>query len=195
VASWGPFTNSSFAPANPAITALHLVINLGVSDPQDLSQVLLFLVDGNMDRANFSTNGTNYVGLPVTGLRLIGTEVYGLKPLQVVIPAARTNMTNLFLQGRNPLVTGRPVYVNYQRTAGSGGSLAVIATNATGNWRIGISAAQSAVSFSTAGIDIVGGIRTDGAITGSPVLEQEFDPGGLDYVADRMMWLEDYKTP
>jgi hypothetical protein len=184
VASWGPFTNSSFAPANPAITALHLVINLGVSDPQDLSQVLLFLVDGNMDRANFSTNGTNYVGLPVTGLRLIGTEVYGLKPLQVVIPA-----------GRNPLVTGRPVYVNYQRTAGSGGSLAVIATNATGNWRIGISAAQSAVSFSTAGIDIVGGIRTDGAITGSPVLEQEFDPGGLDYVADRMMWLEDYKTP
>ena len=148
-----------------------------------------------MDRANFTTNGTNYVGLPVTGLRLIGTEVYGLKPLQVVIPASRTNLTTLFLQGRNPLVTGREVYVNYQRTAGAGGNLGVIATNATGNWRVGISVANSAVSFSTAGIDIVGGIRTDGAITGSPVLEPELDPGGLDYVADRMMWLEDYKTP
>ena len=195
VASWGPFTNSSFVPANASITALHLVIDLGVSDPQDLSQVLLFRVDENMDRANFTTNGTNYVGLPVTGLRLIGTEVYGLKPLQVVIPASRTNLTTLFLQGRNPLVTGREVYVNYQRTAGAGGNLGVIATNATGNWRVGISVANSAVSFSTAGIDIVGGIRTDGAITGSPVLEPELDPGGLDYVADRMMWLEDYKTP
>jgi hypothetical protein len=195
VASWGPFTNASFTPASSSITNLHLVINLGADDPQDLSQVLLFRVDENMDRANFTTNGTNFVGLPVTGIRLIGTEVYGLKPLQVVIPAARTNMTNLFLQGRNPLVTGRPVYVNYQRTAGTGGRLGVVATNATGNWRVGISAANSDVSFSTAGIDIVGGIRTDGAITGSPVLEQEFDPGGLDYVADRMMWLEDYKTP
>ena len=195
VASWGPFTNSSFVPANPSITALHLVIDLGASDPQDLSQVLLFRVDESMDRANFTTNGTNYVGLPVTGLRLIGTEVYGLKPLQVVIPASRTNLTTLFLQGRNPLVTGREVYVNYQRTAGAGGNLGVIATNATGNWRVGISVANSAVSFSTAGIDIVGGIRTDGAITGSPVLEPELDPGGLDYVADRMMWLEDYKTP
>ena len=195
VASWGPFTNSSFVPANASITALHLVIDLGASDPQDLSQVLLFRVDENMDRAGFTTNGTNYVGLPVTGLRLIGTEVYGLKPLQVVIPASRTNLTTLFLQGRNPLVTGREVYVNYQRTAGAGGNLGVIATNATGNWRVGISVANSAVSFSTAGIDIVGGIRTDGAITGSPVLEPELDPGGLDYVADRMMWLEDYKTP
>jgi hypothetical protein len=195
VASWGPFTNSSFVPANASITALHLVIDLGASDPQDLSQVLLFRVDENMDRAGFTTNGTNYVGLPVTGLRLIGTEVYGLKPLQVVIPASRTNLTTLFLQGRNPLVTGREVYVNYQRTAGAGGNLGVIATNATGNWRVGISVANSAISFSTAGIDIVGGIRTDGAITGSPVLEPELDPGGLDYVADRMMWLEDYKTP
>ena len=195
VAAWGPFTNSSFMPANPSITALHLVIDLGANDPQDLSQVLLFRVDETMDRADFTTNGTNYVGLPITGLRLIGTEVYGLKPLQVVIPASRTNLTTLFLQGRNPLVTGREVYVNYQRTAGAGGNLGVIATNATGNWRVGISVANSAVSFSTAGIDIVGGVRTDGAITGSPVLEQELDPGGLDYVADRMMWLEDYKTP
>jgi hypothetical protein len=85
--------------------------------------------------------------------------------------------------------------VNYQRTNGGGATLGIIATNATGNWRVGISASQSAVSFATDGIDIVGGIRTDSTITGSPVLEQELDPGGLDYIADRMMWLEDYKTP
>ena len=195
VASWGPFTNSYFAPANPSITALHVVIDLGTDDPQDLSQVLLFRVDETMDRANFSTNGTNFANLPVTGLRLIGTEQYPRKPLQVVVPAARTNLTGLFLQGRNPLVTGRPVYVNYQRAAGAGGTLGVVATNASGNWRIGISASHSGVSFATSGIDVVGGVRTDGAVTGNPVLEQELDPGGLDYIADRMMWLEDYKTP
>jgi len=195
VASWGPFTNAYLTPANASITALHLVLNLGTDDPTDLSQVLLFRVDETMDRGNFSTNGTNYTGLPVTGLRLIGTEVYGLKPLQVVIPAGRTNLTGIFLQGRNPLVTGRPVYVNYQRTSGSGSTLAVVATNASGNWRVGISASHSDVSFSTAGVDIVGGVRTDGTITGAPGLEQDLDPGGLDYVADRMMWLEDYKTP
>jgi hypothetical protein len=38
-------------------------------------------------------------------------------------------------------------------------------------------------------------VRTDGTISGNPSLEQERDPGGLDYIADRMMWLEDYKTP
>lgn len=195
VASWGLFTNSSFAPANASITALHVVINLGTDDPQSLNQVLLFRVDETMDRANFSTNGTNYVNLPVTGLRLIGTEEYPRKPLQVVIPAARTNLTGVFLQGRNPLVTGRPVYVNYRRTTGTGATLGVVATNASGNWRVGISAAGCNVAFTTPGIDIVGGIRTDGTISGAPVLEQELDPGGLDYVADRMMWLEDYKTP
>ena len=195
VAAWGPFTNSYFVPANPSITALHVVIDLGTDDTQDLSQVLLFRIDETMDRANFSTNGTNFANLPVTGLRLIGTEQYPRKPLQVVVPAARTNLTGLFLQGRNPLVTGRPVYVNYQRAAGARGTLGVVATNASGNWRIGISASHADVNFATSGIDIVGGVRTDGLITGAPVLEQDLDPGGLDYIADRMMWLEDYKTP
>jgi len=195
VASWGPFTNSYFVPANPSITNLHVVIDLGTDDPQGLSQVLLFRVDETMDRANFSTNGTNYANLPVTGLRLIGTEQYPRKPLQVVVPAARTNLTGLFLQGRNPLVTGRSVYVNYQRAAGAGEALIVTNANASGNWRIGISASHSDVSFATSGIDIVGGVRTDGLITGNPVLEQELDPGGLDYIADRIMWLEDYKAP
>ena len=58
-----------------------------------------------------------------------------------------------------------------------------------------MSAAHSDVVFETPGINIVGGIRTDGAIFGAPSLRPELAPGGLDYIADRMMWLEDYKTP
>ena len=36
---------------------------------------------------------------------------------------------------------------------------------------------------------------SSGAIFGAPSLRPELAPGGLDYIADRMMWLEDYKTP
>ena len=121
-----------------------------------------------------------------------------LKPLQVVIPPTQTNLSTIFLEARNPMVTGRPVYVNFRRDPATKRQLSVVATNdALGKWRFGLTAqhATNNVSFRTSVIEIVGGVRTDGLITGNPVLEQELDPGGLDYIADRMMWLEDYKTP
>jgi hypothetical protein len=193
VAASGFFTNRQIVPADAAVTALNVLLDLSTADPSDLSQVLRYELD--LDTADYSTNGTNYTGLPVTGLVLRGTEIYNLKPLQVVIPAARTNLTNLYIESRNPLVTGRPVYVNYQRDPVSRGVLNVLAPSATGNWRLGLTVQHGDISFATGGVDIVGGVRTDGSISGAPSLEPERDPGGLDYIADRMMWLEDYKTP
>ena len=195
VATAGLFTNVVFRPANAQVTEMQAFIDLSTSDPQDLNQVLRYELVA--DTADYSTNGTNYAGVRVTSLLVRGTEIFGLKPLQVVIPEERTNLRTIFLEGRNPLVTGRPVYINYQRSAGGGARpiLSMVATNATGQWRLGLSASHSDVSCATSGIDIVGGIRTDGTISGGPSLEQDLDPGGLDYIADRMMWLEDYKTP
>ena len=193
VAAAGLFTNVVFRPANAQVTEMQAFIDLSTSDPQDLNQVLRYELVA--DTADFATNGTNYAGVPVTSLLVRGTEIFDLKPLQVVIPKERTNLQTIFLEGRNPLVTGRPVYINYQRSAGGGATLSMVATNATGRWRLGLSASHSHVFCATTGIDIVGGIRTDGTISGNPSLEQERDPGGLDYIADRMMWLEDYKTP
>lgn len=193
VAAAGLFTNVVFRPANAQVTEMQAFIDLSASDLQDLNQVLRYELVA--DTWNYETNGTNYAGVPVTSLLVRGTEIFGLKPLQVVIPEERTNLQTIFLEGRNPLVTGRPVYINYQRSVGGGATLSMVATNATGRWRLGLSASHSDVSCVTTGIDIVGGIRTDGAISGSPSLEQDLDPGGLDYIADRMMWLEDYKTP
>ncbi len=193
VAAAGLYTNAQIAAADEVVSALNVVLDLSTADPSDLSQVLRYELD--LDIADYSTNGTNYAGVAVTGLVLRGTEIYGLKPLQVVIPRSRTNLVNLFIEGRNPLVTGRPVYVNYQRDPTTRGQLNVTASNAMGKWRLGITAQHGDISFATSGIDIVGGVRTDGAIAGSPSLQQERDPGGLDYIADRMMWLEDYNTP
>jgi len=193
VAAAGIYTNAQIIPIDAAVTSLRAVIDLSTTDPSDLSQVLRYELD--LDTADYSTNGTEYTGVPVTELLLKGVENYGLKPLQVVIPESRTNLTTIFLEGRNPLVTGRPVYVNFQRSPAAPGHLNVVATNASGKWRLGLTLQHGTVVFDTAGIDIVGGVRTDGAIAGNPSLEQERDPGGLDYIADRMMWLEDYKTP
>ena len=193
VAAAGFFTNRQIVSADASVTALHVLLDLSTADPSDLSQVLRYELD--LDTADYVTNGTTNLGVPVTGLVLRGTEIYGLKPLQVVIPASRTNLTKLLLEGRNPLVTGRPVYVNFRRNPVTRGQLNVISTNATGKWRVGLTVQHGDVTFATSGIDIVGGVRTDGTVSGAPSLEPERDPGGLDYIADRMMWLEDYKTP
>ena len=193
VAASGFYTNAQLVPANAAVSELRVLVDFSTMDPADLSQVLRYELD--VDAADFATNGTNYTGVPVTGLVLRGTEIYGLKPLQVVIGPLRTNLQTLYLEGRNPLVTGRPAYVNYQRNPATRGLLNVVATNATGKWRLGMTVQHGDVAFNTPGIDIVGGVRTDGSISGNPSLDQEKDPGGLDYIADRMMWLEDYKTP
>jgi hypothetical protein len=199
VAAYGLYTNVQFVPENPAASGLWAVIALSNADPDDLSQVLVYTLE---NVAEYVTSGvTNNV--PVTGLILQGTvsglEMFDLKPLQIRIPRTQTNLTTIVLEGRNPYVTGRPVYINCQRPI-SRRLLNLSAADALGKWRLGLtvqfSPTNGVVSFAnTAGIQIVGGIRTDGVITGSPVLEQELDPGGLDYVADRMMWLEDYKTP
>jgi hypothetical protein len=139
--------------------------------------------------------------VPVTGVRLLGTEVYPLPPLQVIVPESNTNTRTLFLSGRNPPNIGRPVYFNFMGSADVEDALIVDATAASGSWRLGISAASlDAISDRVEfvfdpGFSITGGLRVDGNVLNPPPLQQEQDPGGMDYVADRMMWLEDYRTP
>jgi hypothetical protein len=198
----GFFTNAYLEPVDVGVTALRWVVDLGAYDPSDLSEVLVYRLDDpafNIRDYTDPDTGTVHSNVPVTSLLLQGTEANSLQerlpPLQVVVAPVMTNLRTVLLQGRNPPVTGRDVYLNFQRSPGSGETLLVRATNATGLWRIGISAAHSDVLFETGGIDIVGGVRTDGVISGNPSLRQEQDPGGLDYIADRMMWLEDYRTP
>lgn len=206
IISDGLFTSAFLEPVDSGITALRRVVDLGDYDPSDLSAVLVYrLDDPAFNRGDYTDpeTGITHSDLPVTSLLLRGTEANSLQenlaPLQIVVTPVMTNLQTVFLQGRNPPVTGRDVYLNFQRSPGTTNSLLVKATNATGLWRLGLSAAQSDgdihVDFETDGIEIVGGIRTDGRIFGAPALRRESAPGGLDYVADRMMWLEDYKTP
>ncbi len=192
VASFGLFANAQTAPLGAGVTNLQVVVDLASYDPNDLNPVLIYEVP---QQASYTdTNGVTYSNLPVRRVTLVGTDIYGLKPLQIIIPDSNTNVQSLALSNSNPSLYGRPVYVNYQR-ATNNGALQVVTTNATGQWRIGITALHSDIQFDGA-IEIVGGVRTDGRLLGtSPTFRQELSPEGLDYIADRMMWLEDYKTP
>lgn len=198
VASFAPFTAATMSPfetdTNGVATNLQAVVNLGSTDPNDTSQVLVYLVPSQAEY--FETNAIPAITntLPVVSVRLIGTSIYGLKPLQIIIPSSNTNAQQIELVGNNPADTGRVTYLNYRRDTSNPGELQVVTTNATGTWRLGITTSHSDIGFDGP-IDIVGGVRTDGFINGSPTLHQELNPGGLDYIADRMMWLEDYKTP
>ncbi len=194
VAAWGPFTNAQAAPYGAGPTNLQMVIDLGSDDPNDTNNVLVYDVPNTDTYIDTNSVPPTTNQLPVTAVTLVGTDIYGRKPLQVVVPATSTNVQRLILSGYNSSDLGRPVYFNCQRAAGSTNTLQVVTTNATGAWRIGITAAHCGVQFGGA-ITIFGGVRTDGTIAGSPTLRQEANPGGLDYIADRMMWLEDYKTP
>lgn len=194
VAAWGPFTNAQAAPDGAGPTNLQIVVDLGSDDSNDANNVLVYEVPDTADYVDTNAVPPTTNQLPVAAVKLVGTDIYDLKPLQVVVPATSTNVQRLILSGYNSSAVGRPVYFNFQRVAGSGATLQVVTTNATGAWRIGITAAHCDIQFDGA-ITIFGGVRTDGRILGSPTLRQENDPGGLDYIADRMMWLEDYKTP
>ena len=194
VAAWGPFTNAQTAPRGTGFTNLEISIDLGPTNSSEYS-VLVYDVPAFADYAD-TNSGTNYINVPVTAVKLQGAGgYYNPQPIQIVVQATNTNVQSLILAGNNPSTTGRPVYFNYQRAEGSGATLQVVTTNATGVWRIGMTATHSDIQFDGP-VEIVGGIRTDGRVLGAaPTLRQELSPFGLDYIADRMMWLEDYKTP
>lgn len=192
VAAYGFFAGEFTVPAADG-NGLQMVVDLGLPDPNEPTSVLLYEVPPQASYINTNTVPPTTNTLPVTAVKLVGTDQVDRKPLQVIIPASNTNVNQLVLSGNNHADWGRPVYVNYQR-ANNNGALQVVTTNVTGSWRIGITALHSDINFDGA-VTIFGGIRTDGQILGNPSLRQELNPQGLDYIADRMMWLEDYKTP
>ncbi len=173
-------------------------IDLGFEDPYSPGGLFVCVVPDTASYTNTNTVPPTTNQLPVAAVKLVGTDEYYHFALQVRVDTNNTNVQTLILEGSNDKYIGRPVYFNYQRAAGSTNTLHVVTTNAswTGKWRIGITAAHCNIQFDDP-ITIVGGIRTDGNILnmGNLTLEQEPDPGGLDDVADRMMWLEDYRDP
>jgi hypothetical protein len=188
--AYGFFTNVTYELRPGMTNQAQVVLNLGAADPNIDTAVLRY--DEESDTKDF-TNGTNiYLGVPVTTMVLQGSDVYNQKPLHIVVPPERTNLSRLLLSSNNI----RRVYFNRNQNSTNGPSLTVNAQNASG-WRLGLTLTQTRLDFRLLGVTVTGGLRSDSTVTfpsGFVDILPEPDPGGLDFIADRMMWLEDYRA-
>jgi hypothetical protein len=188
----------SRTPGDTNYTKLEVVLEL-TNDSLGTKGVELFQVPGTLDYTN--VDGAVFLNRPIERVILRGTDgrVYGpnLKPLHVVADKSNTCTEILSLEGSS---NDRLVYVNFDKVAyePSGKKLTIDSTN-SGSWRIGITASRWDIVFDIGDLEVVGGLRTDRGWdsqgSGEATFVPEEFPEGLDYIADRMMWLEDYKTP
>ena len=190
---YGLFTNAVYQarePSNQTPQTLQVVLDLAAADPNVANSVLRY--DATDNTASF-TRGTNVYNLPVKAVVLSGSgHDRGGKPLHVVVPESNTNITGLVLSNNN----ARLAYFYRQKAVNNGVLFDVSSVNAS-SWRLGITMSQCDIQFDIGTLEITGGLRTDGGITyqgGSANFIPETDPGGLDFIADRMMWLEDYRA-
>jgi len=151
---------------------------------------------GNAGGQQLFTNNagtTIWTNMPhrVTSIRIIGSNATNI--LQVVVPAATTNLANMVLSGDNFR------RMNFYRV---GGSLTVQTTGVTLPWRMTMtmSNAPLAVVAPVGGLTIQGGIRTDSSLTVSgTTLSLVRDPAPmpdlLEATTDRILWLEDNRAP
>ena len=190
---YGLFTNAVYQarePSNQTPRTLQVVLDLAAADPNVANSVLRY--DATDNTASF-TRGTNVYNLPVKAVVLSGSgNDGGGKPLHVVVPESNTNITGLVLSNNN----ARLAYFYRQKAVNNGVLFDVSSVNAS-SWRLGITMSQCDIQFDIGTLEITGGLRTDSGITyqgGSANFIPETDPGGLDFIADRMMWLEDYRA-
>jgi hypothetical protein len=175
-------------------------LDLSVQDPNVANSVLRYDVpataspDTNADGLpdDLNNDGVPDPPLSVHQVTLLGTDLLR-KPLHVVAETNQTTLEILTLSGNN----SRRVYFYRARPFGNNAPLFTVDTINADSWRLGISLLQCGVQFQIGSLEVIGGLRTDGDIVfqgGSANFIPEEDPGGLDFIADRMMWLEDYRA-
>ena len=140
----------------------------------------------------FYTN-PNGVVAPVTELFLWGDSNPLSPPFLVSVDQANESLRRVTLVLNN----SRPVYLHIRSNPAAPRSVFEISSSAS-FWRIGVSAqliaAARNVQFSlpsATNFTISGGIRTDAGIINPPMFVADTNPAGLDFIADKMMWLED----
>ena len=188
---YGIFTSWTYEPIEPSgpPQTLKAVVDLDLPDPNVPNSVLLLRLDASTaDYTNAA--GDVFPNLPVRAVELLGTDAVR-KPLHVVVPPANDSLSELALINNNT----RRVYFYRARQANLGGRFRVASDSSS--WRLGLTMSQCDIEFAIGTLEITGGLRTDGQIDfegASPNFVPEGDPGGLDFIADRMMWLEDYRA-
>ena len=197
------FFSVPLGPANPSSFRNTNALQTDPQNPAEAS-ILVNLDDDPAPDGDMPETGLAYryvVDPSVTRLEIKGTlDGNNLAPLQIVA-TNNPDLTNVVLSGNNPRGSGRRVYFHYRFMGGP--PLRFDFQEVSDDWRFALSVKNASAGNPSADLggltnrSLVGGIRTDGDIlpaSGVPVAF-ESDPQGLDYVADQMMWLEDYRAP
>lgn len=171
-------------------------------DPTNTNSVLRFAVPDDIANRTF-TNSTNtntnfrYTNRThnVVALRIqSSTNTNTLH----IISTNGDHLTNVVLGGSN---NARKIYLN---RAGDNTTLNLTTTNTNNaSWRLGMTLSNTPLVVSYANtktLTIIGGIRSNAQIrratnNGDWVVNSETTNAGIEPVADRIMWLEDYPTP
>lgn len=167
-------------------------ITLTISPPTD-STIVRFTATNVLSSS--SQRFTNDSGAPVytnrthtvTALRIVGST--GTNFLQVVIPATNSGFTRITLDGTNSRRTS--IYR-------LGGNLTITNTTANAAWRTYVTLSNAPLTVQMSGGLTIGGIRTDSSVSvsgGTLNFLPETNLSLIDFYSDRMMWLEDNRTP
>lgn len=154
---------------------------------------------------NYATNTyiDRYTNSLATNVTITASS--GTNALHVIIPASNTNTTSITLSGTN---NTRRVYINH---AGGSLTLQTETTNENYIWWLGMTVVGSSYPFtvmaptSTKSLRLEGGIRSERNINlnqGNLILNPNSVPAisgtnvaPVEVITDRILWLEDQRTP
>ncbi len=139
----------------------------------------------------YQVDGSSGPGLSSVKIRIQGAPDSGLPPLFIVYqPSSTLDLTDITLLSNN----SRRVYLSVKKITGAALSITTLSTAA---WRLSATIQNTGVIFATTGgLQITGGLRHDGNVSvsaGSVTIGEDTNPGGLEFMADRIAWLETYK--
>lgn len=138
----------------------------------------------------YQVDGAAGTGLTSVKIRLQGATDSGLPPLLVIYEPATLDLTDVTLLSNN----SRRVYLSVTKNTAAALSLTTLSSAA---WRLSATIQNTGIVFATAGgLQISGGLRHNGNISvsaGSVTIGEDSSPGGLEFMADRIGWLESYK--
>ena len=155
---------------------------------------------------NYSTNISStvmrtYTNARVTTLTIVGSAA--TNAMHVVLPSTNTTTTNIALSGTN---NTRRIYVNAQSAGPL--TLQTATFNSNYTWWLGMTIPSATLNLltptNTSKLTIQGGIRTAGTLnlgSGRTSANILLSPAAgltndsVDFIADRILWLEEQKNP
>ncbi len=144
---------------------------------------------------NYTISGTNYTSAAVRTLVINHAAVTNIA--YITINSTNTNLNTVTLSG-NPGTNSRQIYIYCVNRS----LVLSLGSYSGGDWRLSMSLSNTPLTVTNSSshdLRLVGGIRTDSTVTLAGTrqlsIQRETNSQALEYVVDRVLWLESYRVP